>query len=258
MRASPSRSRATPPHPALAASVSSTGKVDALLTVASRIACGSGWSHAATIHTADRLPALYHIPTRAKPHIPQNVCRCPRPPCLVLLSPAFVIGKLGACSHMSRSTSPRGRDIDPAPRRRPPDRRFVLHRTFGTRLRYAALEPSPCRPSSAACCCCWSPPRRLPEPCRWSHHPPPTISSFSRVLRPFVSRFSPLRVASLQTSPSGRRSSTRVAPPPRQHQMRRAPAAAAAPGRTRGSNGARWQPPRLMWRQRLAWPGLHS
>ena len=45
----------------------------------------------------------------------------------------------GAAGQQARSfpPSPRGRDIDPEPRRRPPRRRFVLHRTFGPRLRYA-------------------------------------------------------------------------------------------------------------------------
>ena len=47
---------------------------------------------------------------------------------------------------LRRSTSPRGRDIDPEPRRRPPGRRFVLRWTFGPRIRYAALEPGPLRP----------------------------------------------------------------------------------------------------------------
>ena len=66
------------------------------------------------------------------------------------------------CPRLRRSTNPRGRDIDPGLRRRPPGRRFVLHRTFGPRLRYAASNPALCD----LCCCCCAPPRRYPGTCR--------------------------------------------------------------------------------------------
>jgi hypothetical protein len=106
---------------------------------------------------------------------------------------------------------PEGSGHGPEPRRRPPGRRFVLHRTFGPRLGYAALGPCPCRPSSAACCCCWSPARRLPEPCRCSYHDPATSPClapiYSLLTRPLAVRISflpsLLRVDSLQACESG-------------------------------------------------------
>ena len=61
---------------------------------------------------------------------------------------------LAACASirlwLRRTTSPMGRDIDPGPCRRPSGRRFVLHRTFGPRLRYAALQPKPSASSRIA------------------------------------------------------------------------------------------------------------
>ena len=84
---------------------------------------------------------------------------------------------------------------------------------FRASSRYATLEPCPCRPSSVACCCCWSPARRLPEPCRCSHHDPaaspclapilPSHASFGRsyLVSP-LSSTSP-RVDSLQACESG-------------------------------------------------------
>ena len=73
--------------------------------------------------------------------------------CVVICPFSYLIGRWrwAMCQavrglRLRRSISPRGRDIDPEPRRRPPGRRFVLHRTFGPRIRYAALEPGPLRP----------------------------------------------------------------------------------------------------------------
>ena len=73
--------------------------------------------------------------------------------CVVICPFSYLIGRWrwAMCQavgglRLRRSISPRGRDIDPEPRRRPPGRRFVLHRAFGPRIRYAALEPGPLRP----------------------------------------------------------------------------------------------------------------
>ena len=72
---------------------------------------------------------------------------------------------------LRRTTSPMGRDIDPGPCRRPSGRRFVLHRTFGPRLRYAALQPNPLHllellDAAAAA--------RLQAATRYQPHPPPS------------------------------------------------------------------------------------
>ena len=87
------------------------------------------------------------------------------------LAVGFGWGQLG----LRFSLNPRGRDIDPGLRRRPPGRRFVLHRTFGPRLRYAASNPALCD----LCCCCCAPPRRYPGTCRTT-----TITQALATLRP--------------------------------------------------------------------------
>ena len=56
-----------------------------------------------------------------------------------------------SCSCQGRSISPGGREIDPEPRRRPPGRQFVLHRTSGPR-------PQVCRPFEP----CFPAPRTRP------------------------------------------------------------------------------------------------
>jgi len=73
---------------------------------------------------------------------------------------------------LRRSISPRGRDIDPEPRRRPPGRRFVLHGLSGLESGMLPSNPAICDLSNAICCCCCAPPRRDPGTCRTHHHHP--------------------------------------------------------------------------------------
>ena len=73
---------------------------------------------------------------------------------------------------LRRSISPRGRDIDPEPRRRPPGRRFVLHGLSGLESGMLPSNPAICDLTNAICCCCCAPPRRDPGTCRTHHHHP--------------------------------------------------------------------------------------
>ena len=68
--------------------------------------------------------------------------------------------------------SPRGRDLGPEPRRRPPGRRFVLHGLSGLESGMLPSNPALCDLSNAICCCCCAPPRRYPGSCRTHHHHP--------------------------------------------------------------------------------------
>ena len=104
---------------------------------------------------------------------------------------------LRSCQRVS--TAQWARVIDPGPCRRPPGRRFVLHRTSGPRLRCAAFRTLLSAPSNAACCCSCAPPRCFPGPCR-SHHPHPSpgrpaASISTRLTRPCALRAGPRPVA---------------------------------------------------------------
>ena len=76
------------------------------------------------------------------------------------------------CPSQAYSPAQRARIIDPGPGRRPPGRRFALHRASGPRLRCAAPSPGPLRPLERGLPlllrASTRPPRALPRP------PPPS------------------------------------------------------------------------------------
>jgi len=88
---------------------------------------------------------------------------------------------------LRRSTSPRGRDIDPGPRRRAPPVGLSFIGLSGL-VSGGMLPSNPafCDLSNAiCCCCCCAPPRRYPGTCRTHHHHPSpghSLTSISALL----------------------------------------------------------------------------
>ena len=108
------------------------------------------------------------------------------------------------CPSQAYSPAQRARIIDPGPGRRPPGRRFALHRASGPRLRCAAPSPGPVRPLERGLLLLLR--ASTPGPAAASTTTPALATlrrpfpPFLPALRPFVHRFCPFRVPCLQAS----------------------------------------------------------